>query len=87
MAIAEKKTTTMRRKKAMPAKTAKQAERVSHDAPSPPMATDDNTRRKPIWEIAVELGAQIPDEEWAKWPSDGSINYKHYLYGTPKVDE
>jgi len=43
--------------------------------------------RKPIWEIAAELGAQIPDEEWAKVPHDGSINYKHYLYGHPKVDE
>lgn len=41
---------------------------------------------KPIWEIAEELAADVPDEEWGKIPSDLSINYKHYLYGSPKKD-
>jgi hypothetical protein len=41
------------------------------------------TPRRPIWEIIVELGAQISEEEWAKVPDDASINYKHYLYGAP----
>ena len=41
---------------------------------------------KPVWEIAAEIGAQIPAEEKARMPHDGSINYKHYLYDTPKVD-
>ncbi len=41
---------------------------------------------KPIWEIAAEIGAEIPAEEKARMPHDGSINYKHYLYGSPKVD-
>lgn len=40
--------------------------------------------QRPIWEIIVELGEQIPDEEWATVPSDASINYEHYLYGAPK---
>jgi hypothetical protein len=40
--------------------------------------------QRPIWEVIVELGEQIPDEEWATVPSDASINYKHYLYGAPK---
>lgn len=39
--------------------------------------------RRPIWEVIVKLGEQISDEEWANVPSDASINYKHYLYGTP----
>lgn len=30
---------------------------------------------------------QIPDEEIAKMPRDGSINVEHYLYGAPKVRE
>ena len=42
------------------------------------------TRKRPIWEIIVDLGAQIPDEAWATVPDDASINYKHYLYGAPK---
>ncbi|MBI3248924.1 MAG: hypothetical protein HYZ50_20675 [Deltaproteobacteria bacterium] len=40
--------------------------------------------RRPIWEVISEIGEQIPDEEWATVPSDASINYKHYLYGTPQ---
>jgi len=43
-----------------------------------------NIAQRPIWEVIVEIGEQIPDEEWAKVPPDASINYKHYLYGTPK---
>ena len=40
--------------------------------------------KRPVWELIVELGAQIPEEEWAKVPDDASINLKHYLYGAPK---
>ncbi len=40
----------------------------------------------PIWEIAAEISARIPPEEKARMPHDGSINYKHYLYGSPKVE-
>jgi hypothetical protein len=41
-------------------------------------------KKRPIWEVIVEIGAQIPDEVWATAPEDASINYKHYLYGAPK---
>jgi hypothetical protein len=37
--------------------------------------------KPPIWEIIVEIGSQILDEEWEKVPDDASINLKHYLYG------
>jgi hypothetical protein len=39
---------------------------------------------KPIWEIVEEISTSIPDEEWAKLPSDLSKNLNHYLYGAPK---
>ena len=42
--------------------------------------------KRPIWEIVSEIGVQIPNEEWAKVPSDASINYKHYLYGSAKKE-
>ncbi len=42
---------------------------------------------RPIWERIVEIGAQVPDEEWAQVPSDLSKNLKHYLYGGPLGDE
>ena len=48
------------------------------DNASPP-----TTPQRPIWEIIVDIAAQIPEEEWAKVPDDASINSKHYLYGVP----
>jgi len=42
--------------------------------------------KRPIWAIVAEIGAQVPDEEWAKVPSGESVNYRRYLYGSPKKD-
>jgi hypothetical protein len=42
---------------------------------------------KPIWEVALELGASVPAEEWASVPTDGARNLHHYLYGAPKRQE
>jgi len=35
----------------------------------------------------MELGASIPDEEWAKVPADLAKNLDHYLYGAPKEED
>ena len=43
-----------------------------------------NTDSRPIWEVIAEISSEIPDEEWEKLPSDGSVNHDHYLYGAPK---
>jgi hypothetical protein len=32
----------------------------------------------------IELRREIPSEEWAKVPRDGSRNLDHYLYGAPR---
>lgn len=42
---------------------------------------------RPIWEIAAEIGASVPDEIWATVPDDLSINLDHYLYGSAKEEE
>lgn len=42
---------------------------------------------RPIWEVITEISSQVPEEEWAKLPSDGSINHDHYLYGSPKKEK
>ena len=39
---------------------------------------------RPIWEVIAEIGASVPEEEWAKVPTDLASNLDHYLYGTPK---
>ena len=54
--------------------------------PSPADASAARSRR-PIWEIADEIGRSVPDEVWEKVPGDLSKNYRHYLYGTPKTDD
>lgn len=42
---------------------------------------------KPIWEIAEELAAMVPDSEWEKVPRDLAKNLHHYLHGAPKEDD
>ena len=46
--------------------------------------TGEPPKRKPIWEIAMELANSIPEEDVRQMPTDGSINHDHYLYGTRK---
>jgi len=42
---------------------------------------------RPIWEIIEEIGASVPESDWAKVPRDLSKNLDHYLYGAPKQEE
>ena len=51
--------------------------------PQPPALPDDD---RPIWEIITELSAELSDDEWREQPTDGAMNYRHYLYGQPKRD-
>ena len=50
----------------------------SGDAPS------DASAQKPLWEVIAEIASSVPDQEWAKIPSDASYQLDHYLYGAPK---
>ena len=40
-----------------------------------------------IVELVKELHKDFPPEELDGWPADGAKNYKHYLYGHPKVED
>jgi hypothetical protein len=42
---------------------------------------------KPIWEVALEIAANVHEEDWTKVPSDGARNLHHYLQGAPKESE
>jgi len=37
-----------------------------------------------IEDIAAELAAEVPAQEWDRLPADLTDNLDHYLYGTPK---
>lgn len=41
---------------------------------------------RPIWEIILGSGPDIPPEERAAAPHDGARNYEHYLYGLSKEE-
>lgn len=66
------------------AKTARKQGRTRARATRAVATAQASQENKPIWEIAAELSAQIPDEEWAKVPSDLSINLDHYLYDSAR---
>jgi hypothetical protein len=53
----------------------------------PAQAIPANDPGRPIWEVIEEVGAQVPDSEWAKVPRDLAKNLDHYLYGAPKQEE
>ena len=38
----------------------------------------------PIWKKIAAIGKSAPKGTWDDVPTDGSINYKRYLYGYPK---
>lgn len=47
---------------------------------------DTDPEAKPLWKIIADLDAiPVPVADRASVPHDGSINYKHYLYGVPKI--
>lgn len=39
-----------------------------------------------ILEMFDEIHESLPESAWDSVPVDGAINYKHYLYGWPKVE-
>ena len=40
--------------------------------------------RKPLWETIAEIARSIPEQDWARIPSDASYQLDHYLYGAPR---
>ena len=51
------------------------------DAPPPGQARESNP------EMLERLRKSVPPESWDTMPTDGAKNYKHYLYGHPKVED
>lgn len=55
------------------------------ERPAPPEeAEPGRSAGRPIWEVAEEIARTVPDEVWARVPTDLSKNLDHYLYGAPK---
>jgi hypothetical protein len=51
---------------------------LSHKTSAPSLQNN-----KPIWEIADEIIATIPEESFDQIPIDAAANLDYYLYGNP----
>ena len=70
---------------ASPARKRRQPMSVPIPLPDPDWQYDDSV--PPIWDVIVELGMTIPDEELAAIPKDFARNLDHYLHGAPRVED
>ncbi|MBH8575556.1 hypothetical protein I8752_21605 [Nostocaceae cyanobacterium CENA369] len=52
-----------------------------------PVESNQNLPSQSFLNFVDEISLKIPPEEWAKLPSDMSVNLDHYLYGSPKIEE
>ena len=60
---------------------------VAHDREIPTTSSFKyDPKARPIWEIAAEISAQIPDSEWAKVPTDLAKNFDKYQTKTAIKD-
>ncbi len=53
--------------------------------PNPEPLSSEN--EKPFWQVIVEIGQQVPPEEWDKLPKDFARNFEHYMYGAPREED
>jgi len=40
-----------------------------------------------VLQLARDIAATVPDEEWQRVPADLAANFDHYNYGAPRVPE
>ena len=45
---------------------------------------EDNSPRRPIWEVITDRMKNVPDELFERLPKDGASQVDHYIYGLPK---
>ena len=59
-------------------------ERAEHAKGTTAGSTPPPRRRPSFGEIATALLADVPEEVFARLPTDGAAQHDHYIYGTPK---
>ena len=50
-------------------------------------ATPTARGKESILEMFERLRKSVPPDSWDNMPTDGAKNYRHYLYGHPKVQD
>jgi hypothetical protein len=49
-----------------------------------PAAAAEPPTTVPAWQRVLDNMSDVPDEEFARMPANGSEQLDHYVYGTPK---
>jgi len=49
--------------------------------------SDPAKERESILDMFERLRESVPQDAWGNMPTDGAKNYRHYLYGHPKVED
>ncbi len=49
-----------------------------------PADRNDSDQSEAPWQIALDVGSQVPDRAWEQVPQDLARNLDHYLYGSPR---
>jgi hypothetical protein len=58
---------------------------AGQSVPLPSSAAErDHDDDRPIWEVILDSMKDVPSEDLAALPEDGSSQIDHYLYGHPK---
>ncbi|MCY4135537.1 MAG: antitoxin family protein [bacterium] len=57
------------------------------DAPAAKSAQSSQVGGESLLEMFDRLQESVPPAAWKEMPADGAQNYKHYLYGRPRVQE
>jgi hypothetical protein len=53
--------------------------------PGEPESPPGSSESRSLEEKIADIVARVPEEEWAKLPSDLGDHLDHYIYGTPKL--
>jgi hypothetical protein len=57
---------------------------LTEQSGSGPVAEDQKSDARPIWDVILENMKDVPPEAFAQLPKDGASEIDHYLYGHPK---
>lgn len=62
------------------------AEKLSENETIEEAENDEKPKKRKFVQKIEELMSQLPKDAFEGYPTDGSLNHDHYLYGVPKRD-
>ena len=66
---------------------AKQISESEDAAKSENAEIEERPKKRKFLQQIEEIMSQLPKEAYEGYPTDGSLNHDHYLYGAPKRDQ